>query len=114
AAINTRVVHRSNGLKQAEYGKEFTYSEATMTGRGVKGRLAAYALTAATAAFMVGSAIKPTRWALETFLVPKPGEGPDEASRNAGYFDLRFKGKTKGGARISIKVTGERDPGYGC
>ncbi|WP_416394731.1 saccharopine dehydrogenase family protein [Allohahella sp. A8] len=114
AAINTRVVHRSNGLKQAEYGKDFTYSEATLTGRGVKGRLAAYAVTGATAAFMVGSAIKPTRWAIETFLVPKPGEGPDQASRNAGYFDLRFKGKTKGGAKISIKVTGERDPGYGC
>ena len=114
AAINTRVVHRSNGLKDAEYGKDFTYSEATLTGRGVKGRVAAYAVAGATAAFMVGSALKPTRWALETFLVPKPGDGPDEASRKAGYFDLRFKGKTKAGAKLSIKVTGERDPGYGC
>ena len=44
-AINTRIVHRSNGLQGARYGKEFTYDEAMMTGRGMKGRLAAYGIT---------------------------------------------------------------------
>lgn len=44
-AINTRIVHRSNGLQNARYGKEFTYDEAMMTGRGMKGRLAAYSIT---------------------------------------------------------------------
>ena len=112
-AINTRVVHRSNALQDTRYGQEFTYDEAVMTGRGVKGRLAAYGITAAMTAFFIGSAVKPTRWAIEK-LVPQLGEGPSPDAQQAGFFDLRFVGKTADGRTIITQVKGDRDPGYGA
>ena len=111
-AINTRIVHRSNGLQGARYGKEFTYDEAMMTGRGLKGRLAAYGITGGLGAFFTASAVKPTRWVVEKF-VPQPGEGPSPEAQKAGFYDLRFVGRTEDGKTIITKVTGDRDPGYG-
>lgn len=111
-AINTRVVHRSNALQNARYGKEFTYDEAMMTGRGLKGRAAAYGMLAALGTFFTASAIKPTRWVVEK-LVPKPGEGPSPEEQRTGFFDIRFVGHTEDGKTMITKVTGDRDPGYG-
>ena len=113
AAINTRIVHRSNALQEKAYGEDFTYDEAMMMGKGLKGRLAAYGLVAGLGGFMLGSAIKPTRWALERFVLPKPGEGPSEEAQKSGFYDLRFVGKTAAGQTINTKVTGDADPGYG-
>jgi short subunit dehydrogenase-like uncharacterized protein len=45
--------------------------------------------------------------------VPKPGEGPSPEAQEAGYYDLRFVGKTEDGKTIKTKVVGDRDPGYG-
>lgn len=111
-AINTRVVHRSNALQQARYGKEFTYDEAMMVGKGVKGRLRGYGITGAMGAFFTASAIGPTRWLVEK-LVPSPGEGPSPEDQEKGFYDLRFIGKTEDGKKLITKVTGDRDPGYG-
>ncbi|HLV76561.1 MAG TPA: saccharopine dehydrogenase NADP-binding domain-containing protein [Marinobacter sp.] len=112
AAINTRVVHRSNALMAARYGKEFTYDEAMMTGRGLKGRLAAYSMIGALGAFFAASAVRPSRWVVEK-LVPKPGEGPSPESQEKGFYDLRFVGRTESGQTLITKVTGDKDPGYG-
>ena len=113
AAINTRVVHRSNALLDAPYGSEFQYDEATMTGRGWKGRARALALAGAMGGFTLATAVKPTRWALQRFVVPEPGEGPDQKAQEKGFYDLRFLGTTEGGQQITVKVTGQGDPGYG-
>ena len=107
-AINTRVVHRSNALQNARYGKEFTYDEAMIVGRGLQGRLTAYGITAALGGFFTASAFKPSRWVVEKF-VPKPGEGPSPEAQEAGYYDLRFVGKTEDGKTIKTKVVGDRD-----
>lgn len=113
AGINTRVVHRSNALQGYGYGKEFKYDEAMMTGSGLKGRLTAMGLASGMAGFLVGAALPPTRWVLEKFVVPKPGEGPSETSQQRGSYDLRFYGKTSKENTLSAKVTGDMDPGYG-
>ncbi|SFR45342.1 Uncharacterized conserved protein [Marinobacter daqiaonensis] len=113
AAINTRVVHRSNALQDAPYSTEFQYDEAMMTGRGLKGRARALAMVGALGGFTLATAIKPTRWVLEKFVVPSPGEGPDKEAQAKGFYDLRFIGKTEGGQTITTKVTGQGDPGYG-
>ncbi|WP_166268873.1 saccharopine dehydrogenase family protein [Marinobacter caseinilyticus] len=113
AGINTRIVHRSNALMGAAYGKEFTYDEAMMTGKGIKGRLAAYTITVGLGGFLVASALKPTRYVLERFVVPKPGEGPSDEAQKKGFYDLRFIGRTADGKTIRTKVTGDQDPGYG-
>jgi len=113
AAINTRVVHRSNALSGDAYGYEFRYDEAMLAGRGVKGRMKALGIAGAMGGFMLGAVIKPTRWVLERYVVPKPGEGPSQKAQDTGFYDLRFWGQTDDGKVLQAKVTGDRDPGYG-
>lgn len=111
--INSRVVHRSNKLLGYAYGNDFCYSEAQMTGKGRKGWLAAQALTWGTGGVMLASAFGPTRWLLENYVMPAPGEGPSPAEQKNGFYDLRFWGETAQGDRLQVKVTGDQDPGYG-
>lgn len=113
AAINTRVVHRSNALQDYAYGQDFVYDEAMLTGKGTKGRLSAFAMVGALGGFIAASAVGPTRWLLERYVVPKPGEGPSPQAQEAGFFDIRVIGRTAAGDSLRVKVTGDRDPGYG-
>jgi short subunit dehydrogenase-like uncharacterized protein len=113
AAINTRVVHRSNAMTGNNYGTDFLYEEAMVTGKDGRGKRMARATAWGMNAFMVGLAIPPVRWLLENHILPKPGEGPSEKEQLEGEYDLRFFGKTSAGDKIKCRVTGDRDPGYG-
>lgn len=113
AGIDTRVVHRSNALSGMSYGTDFTYEEAMIVGNGIGGALAGAATGIGMAAFMGLAALSPTRTLLEKYVLPKPGEGPSPEAQENGYYDIRFYGTTKAGQKISAKVTGDRDPGYG-
>ncbi len=113
SGINTRIVHRSNLLQSHSYGADFVYDEAVLTGRGLRGRLAAMGAGAGLAAFMVASSIGPVRGLLERYVLPKPGEGPSPIQQERGFFDLRLFGRTNDGRNLRVKVTGDRDPGYG-
>ena len=113
AAINTRIVLRSNALTGNLYGNNFTYDEAMLVGKGIKGRLTATAIVAGLGAFFIGAALKPTRWVLENYVLPKPGEGPSPKAQVEGYYDIRFMGTTPSGKEIRSKVVGQGDPGYG-
>lgn len=113
AAVNIRIVHRSNALRDMAYGSSFIYDEAMLTGRGVKGRLAAYGIAGAVGGFVAASAVKPSRWALERFVLPKPGEGPSLEAQKRGFYDIRFVGRTPDGKTLRTKVVGDQDPGYG-
>jgi short subunit dehydrogenase-like uncharacterized protein len=114
AAINVRVVLRSNAISAYHYGRDFRYDEAMLTGRGlVGGRTKAISVTAGLGGFMVAAAIPATRWLMEKFMLPAPGEGPSPEAQEKGFFDLRFVGRTADGRELRVKVTGDRDPGYG-
>jgi short subunit dehydrogenase-like uncharacterized protein len=63
--------------------------------------------------FNLATAISPIRWLLERFVLAKPGEGPSPEEQLNGEFDLRFRGQTEQGEVVKVKVTGDRDPGYG-
>ena len=112
AAINTRIVHRSNALPAGRYSRAFRYDEAVSTGRGLRGCLTAVGAGVGLSVFMLASALGPTRAVLQRFL-PAPGEGPSPAAQARGFFDLRFFGRTASGRSVRVKVTGDRDPGYG-
>ena len=99
AAINTRNVHRSNLLQDYMYGKDFLYDEMVLTGPGDKGEAAARAMAEQNP--------------MSDKNGPKPGEGPSEAEREAGFYDLLFIGTDDDGNRIDVGVTGDKDPGYG-
>jgi len=111
AAINTRIVHRTNALSKQAYGADFRYDEAVLRGDGFKGRAAATSMGAGLGAFMTAAAVPPARWVLERFL-PEPGEGPSAEEQRNGFFDIRILGRTEGNT-LQVKVTGDRDPGYG-
>jgi short subunit dehydrogenase-like uncharacterized protein len=113
AGINTRIVHRSNALSNKAYGADFLYDEAMSIKPGPAGWLAAQAVAVGIGGFLVAAALPPTRRLLERFVLPKPGEGPSPAAQERGFYDLRFFGATAGGLSIRVKVTGDRDPGYG-
>ena len=112
APTNSAVVLRSHALLGQPWGRDFTYGETMMTGDGLVGGVAAWGMTAGLATFAAAASFGPTRTLLGK-VIPKPGEGPSEAKQQAGYFDLRFVGRTADGQEIRTTVTGDADPGYG-
>ena len=113
AVINTRIVHRTNSIIEGGYSQHFSYNEAMLTGKGFMGGSMAAGVSAGLGTFALAAAIAPSRWAMEKFILPKPGEGPNEEAQHKGFYDLRFYGKTDAGDQIRCKVTGDQDPGYG-
>jgi short subunit dehydrogenase-like uncharacterized protein len=113
AGINTKVVRRSHALGGYQYGRDFRYSEAMLTGKGFGGWLKANTIMLGLGALVFFASFQFTRSLLERFVLPKPGDGPDEHARETGYFDLRQFGYMPGGTILKTRITGDRDPGYG-
>ncbi|MGY6631465.1 MAG: saccharopine dehydrogenase family protein [Wenzhouxiangella sp.] len=113
AAINTRIVHRSHALKGRPWGDDFIYDEAMMTGAGFAGRRRAWGWSLALGGFAMGASLGPTRKLMARRFLPKPGEGPNAEQREKGFFRLLFDGRNEQGDQIQVRVTGDRDPGYG-
>lgn len=113
AGINTRVVLRSNAVAATPYSSQFEYNEATMTADGAVGEKKAKRLARFSKLGPILLSIPPIRAILTTFFLPKPGQGPSPEEQRSGFFDLRFWGQTEKGDEIHVKVTGDRDPGYG-
>jgi short subunit dehydrogenase-like uncharacterized protein len=112
ASYNTRIVRRSHFLLDGAYGKDFRYGEAMALGRNkLLGRVAAAGMSGAIGALFTGLAFKPTRRVLDRIL-PKPGEGPSEASRDKGFFELQAFTRTTTGKRYRSITAASGDPGY--
>ena len=109
AVINTKNVHRSNTLMQYPYGEDFLYSEMMMVKSSIAAKLGAAGMGLFAGALSVG----PLRSLLKKFVLPAPGEGPNAQEREEGFYVLNFYGKTDDGQTAFIKVSGDRDPGYG-
>jgi len=112
-AINSRVVLHSNALLGMAYGKNFSYTEGMLTGTGLKGRVAAIASAVGFGLVGVCLYFNTTRALLTKFVLPAPGEGPSPEAQLNGYFDVRVHGRDDHGNNVTVKVTGDRDPGYG-
>ena len=113
AGVNTRVVRRTNALLKYPYGRDFEYSEATVSGKGPAGWMKSAAMTAGLGGFMFASSFDFSRSVLVNRILPKPGEGPSKEQREAGFFNLLLVGKLANETLIRARVTGDRDPGYG-
>lgn len=112
AGTNTRVVFRTHSLLDHEWGPDFTYGEAMHMGDGIGGRTKAMAMSGGMGGFMGAASLGPMRKMLGKVL-PEPGEGPSPEAQEKGFFDVRFHGTTGDGDELMVKVTGDRDPGYG-
>lgn len=110
AAINTRVVRRSNALLGFPWGKDFRYDEATLN----KSRNNAALVSVAGGIGLATLALGPTRKLAQRFL-PKPGDGPTREQREAGYYEVFFLGiDAQDRSRDTlVRVSGDLDPGYG-
>jgi len=112
AAINTRVVRRSNAVAGYPYGEQFRYSERMSLPGGLKGMAAAGAIAGGLLGLLVATQLPLVRPWLENKM-PKPGEGPSKAEREAGFFVMRLLGESTTGTSLVATVSHNRDPGYG-
>jgi short subunit dehydrogenase-like uncharacterized protein len=114
AEINTKVVRRSNALLGCRYGTEFRYDEGMIMPFGQLGFPLAVGLAGGSAAFNGALRTGPLRKWL-TSVLPKPGEGPDQAARDEGYFQLQLLGihPDRASSNLRLRIRGDKDPGYG-
>ena len=110
AGINTKIVRRSHALIDFKYGSDFSYDEATLSGKGVLGQVKGYLslIPIFLATRKKGSFIKN----IVDYVLPKSGEGPSKKTRISGYYNLRFYLTQQNKIHLS-KVIGDMDPGYG-
>jgi short subunit dehydrogenase-like uncharacterized protein len=111
APYNTRIVRRSNALAGFAYGRGLRYGEVMGCGRGPVGAVAAVGATGGLVAFAAALAVPPTRALLDRVL-PTPGTGPSEETREKGWFRSVVHADTEGGRRYRAEVAGRGDPGY--
>lgn len=115
AAINTRIVRRSNALLGWAYGREFRYEEWMRTGPGPMGAIGAGIFAAGLGVFAATAITSPGRALLRRFL-PKAGTGPTSEERTAGFFKVQILGEGLGASANKVRATafveGDADPGY--
>ena len=111
APFNTRIVRRSNALQGWAYGRGFRYREVMAFGRGPLGPALAAGTALGVAGIGFGMAVPPTRAVLDR-LLPKPGEGPSERTRERGHFTVETTGTTTDGRRYRTTFAMQGDPGY--
>ena len=113
AAINTRTVRRTNALLDYPYGRDFRYSEATVTGSGLAGRMKATMMGLGIRLAVIAAAVPALRNRLLKPMLPEPGEGPTREAREAGFFNLLMIGELGDDTTLRLRIKGDRDPGYG-
>ena len=111
AGINTKIVRRSHALTNFQYGKDFRYEEAMMSGKGISGLLKA--ILAVFPLAMIGLNPNSFLKKIVNSYMPKPGEGPGLEKRKNGFYNLRFYVTIDEKRKAFAKVIGDNDPGYG-
>ena len=97
---SSSAARRTNALTGHAYGQDFVYDEMVVTAPGDAGQAIAEKIAGDKSMMKADG--------------PKPGEGPSQAERDAGHFDLLFLAECKDGKIFRAAVTGDKDPGYGC
>ena len=114
AAVNTRIVRRSNALLGYAYGRRLEYAEQMSMGRSFAAPVAAAMAAGGNAATMaLGSRYfdrLPSR--LVERIAPKPGTGPSERAREQGHYTVETYTTTTTGARYRATMSQKGDPGY--
>ena len=110
AMINTRVVRRSNALRDiygdGAYGSEFTYDEAMEFGS----RFAATQVALSLLAMEKGLRSSAMRSLIRKF-GPSPGEGPSTSTMDGGFMRVRHIGVADDGRKLMLTITSNGDPG---
>ena len=109
AITNTRPVRRSAALmeaRQQSYGPDFVYNEFQMVNK-----YSVALITTVSLAVLGMIIVSPFRNFLRKFF-PKPGTGPNEKTRNNGWYEALFVAKTTKNQEYVYRMYGKGDPGY--
>ncbi len=114
AIVNTRIVRRSNALLEYAYGRRLEYAEQMSMGRSFVAPVTS-ALAAGGNAATMGLATRfldkvPAR--LIDRILPKPGTGPSERTRESGHYTVETYTTTTTGTRYRATMSQQGDPGY--
>jgi short subunit dehydrogenase-like uncharacterized protein len=114
AIVNTRIVRRSNALLKYAYGRRLEYAEQISMGRSFVAPVTS-ALAAGGNAATMGLATRfldkvPAR--LIDRILPKPGTGPSERTRDSGHYTVETYTTTTTGSRYRATMSQQGDPGY--
>ncbi|WP_326546066.1 saccharopine dehydrogenase NADP-binding domain-containing protein [Mycolicibacterium sp. ND9-15] len=114
AAVNTRIVRRSNALLDYAYGRGLEYGEQMSMGKSALAPVASALAAAGNATTMaLGSRYfhRVPRKLVDRVL-PKPGTGPSERTRENGRYTVETYTSTTTGARYRAVMSQKGDPGY--
>ena len=109
AITNTRPVRRSAALmeaRQESYGPDFIYNEFQIVNK-----LSTAIITTVSLAVLGMIIVSPLKKFLRRFF-PKPGTGPNEKTRNNGWYEALFVAKTAKNQEYVYRMYGKGDPGY--
>lgn len=114
AAVNTRIVRRSNALLDYAYGRRLEYGEQMSMGKSVLAPVASAVAAAGNAATMaLGSRyFDRVPGKLIERVLPKPGTGPSEKVRESGHYTVETYATTTTGTRYRAVMSQKGDPGY--
>lgn len=111
--INARVVRRAHALQDFPYGKEFTYIECKLAGKGFINKTLAKLETWGVDLF-VSANPNSTFGKLLMSLGPKDGSGPsDKTMEKNGPYSFVFFGRTPKGKTIKVSAFSPLDPHRG-
>ena len=114
AVVNTRIVRRSNALLDYAYGRRLEYGEQMTVGKSLLAPVtAALAAGGNAATIALGTRFldKVPEKLIERVL-PKPGTGPSERTRESGHYTVETYTTTTSGARYRTTMSQKGDPGY--
>lgn len=98
---NARIVRRSNALQSWAYGRRFRYSETMSLGKSFAAPIVSAAITGAVSgAIGLGNRCfsRLPRQLVES-IIPKPGTGPSQKTRERGHYTFQTYTTTATGAR---------------
>ena len=117
AAVNERVIRRSNALLSYPWGREFRCTEGIPTGSGISGATAAGGIALGLGVGTAAMKSSLLRRGLRRFVFPEPGSGPSQEEMESGHFSVRAIGRgtaTDGPFTVVSEIGAELDPGYGA
>jgi short subunit dehydrogenase-like uncharacterized protein len=114
AAVNTRIVRRSNALLDYAYGRRLEYAEQMSLGKSIAAPVAAALATGGNVATVAlgGRYFDRLPRRFVERIAPKPGTGPSERMRENGHYTIETYTTTTSGARYRATISQKGDPAY--
>ncbi len=117
AAVNERIIRRSNAVLEYPWGQEFRCKEVIPTSSGVSGALTAGGIAFGIAVGTAALSVDFVRSTLERFVFPASGEGPTQEEIENGHFTISVIGRgttPDGSFTVECEISADQDPGYGA